>query len=96
MAILVFLIYVTTVQGILLTTSEAFQSVDIRVTFDNESSQTFKVLLSGEEWLLSGSLSVRESGETWTSGNKDKYILKAVDHSTDIGSDIIGKFDTNM
>lgn len=97
MASLVFLIYATAIQSVLLVASEALQPVDVQVTFDNESSpQGFKVLLSGEEWLRSGAFTIRDSGQTWASGNNDKYMLKVVDHSTGAGSDAIGEFDTNM
>ena len=73
----------------------AFQPVDVKVTFDTEASPpTFKVLLSGQEWLRSGALSIRDAGETWSSSNKDKNLLKVVDHATSSGSDAIGDFDT--
>ena len=74
--------------------TKAFQPVDVKVTFDSDSSPDFKVLLNDVEWLRSGSVSVRDSGQTWTSNSKDKYILKSVDHSSGSGSDIIGNFDT--
>ena len=76
----------------------AFQpvvSVDVKVTFDTDASPpTFKVLLSGQEWLRSGALSIRDAGETWSATNKDKNLLKVVDHATSSGSDAIGYFDT--
>ena len=72
---------------------EAFQPVDVKVTFA-ESSPDFKVLLNDIEWLRSGAVSIRDSGQTWASNNKDKYILKIVDHSSGSGRDIIGEFDT--
>ena len=74
--------------------SEAFQPVDVKVTFDSDSSPDFKVLLNDVEWLRSGAVSVRDSGQTWASNNKDKYILKSVGHGSESGSDIIGEFDT--
>ena len=73
---------------------EAFQPVDVKVTFDSDSSPDFKVLLNNVEWLRSGAVSIRDSGQTWASNNKDKYILKSVDHSSESGRDIIGEFDT--
>ena len=74
--------------------AEAFQPVDVKVTFDSDSSPDFKVLLNNVEWLRSGAVSIRDSGQTWASNNKDKYILKSVDHSSESGRDIIGEFDT--
>ena len=74
--------------------SEAFQPVDVKVTFDSDSSPDFKVLLSDVEWLRSGAVSIRDSGQTWASNNKDKYILKSVGHSSGSGRDIIGEYDT--
>ena len=74
--------------------TEAFQPVDVKVTFDSDSSPDFKVLLNNVEWLRSGAVSIRDSGQTWASNNKDKYILKSVDHSSESGRDIIGEFDT--
>jgi hypothetical protein len=73
---------------------EAFQPVDVKVTFDSDSSPDFKVLFNGVEWLRSGPVSIRDSGQTWASNNKDKYILKNVGHSSESGRDIIGEFDT--
>ena len=72
---------------------EAFQPVDVKVTFA-KSSPDFKVLLNDVEWLRSGAVSIRDSGQTWASNNKDKYILKSVDHRSGSGRDIIGEFDT--
>ena len=74
--------------------TEAIQSLDVKVTFESDNSPDFKVLLNGVEWLRSGAVSVRDSGQTWASNNKDKYILKSVDHSQESGNDIIGEFDT--
>lgn len=74
--------------------TEAFQPVDVKVTFDSNSSPDFKVLLNDVEWLRSGAVSVRDSGQTFASNNKDKHILKSVDHSSGSGRDIIGEFDT--
>lgn len=74
--------------------NDAFQPVDVKVTFDSDSSPDFKVLLNNVEWLHSGAVSIRDSGQTWASNNKDNYILKSVDHSSESGSDIIGEFDT--
>ena len=74
--------------------AEALQPVDVKVTFDSDSSPDFKVLLNDVEWLRSGAVSVRDSGQTWASNNKDKYILKSVGHSSKSGSDVIGEFDT--
>ena len=85
------LVVVLTLYGL---TAEAFQPVDVKVTFDSDSSPDFKVLLNNVEWLHSGAVSIRDSGQTWASNNKDKYILKSVDHSSESGRDIIGEFDT--
>ena len=74
--------------------NEAFQPVDVKVMFDSDSSPDFKVLLNNVEWLRSGAVSIRDSGQTWASNNKDKYILKSVGHRSESGSDIIGDFDT--
>ena len=74
--------------------TDAFQPVDVKVTFDSDSSPDFKVLLSDVEWLRSGAVSIRDSGQTWASNNKDKYILKSVGHSSGSGRDIIGEYDT--
>ena len=74
--------------------TEAFEPVDVKVTFDSESSPGFKVLLNDVEWLHSGAVSIRDSGQTWTSNNKDKYILKSVGHSNESGRDTIGDFNT--
>ena len=74
--------------------TKTFQPIDVKVTFDSDSSPDFKVLLNDVEWLRSGAVSIRDSGQTWTSSSKDKYILKSVGHSNGSGSDIIGDFDT--
>ena len=74
--------------------TEAFQPVDVKVTFDTDNSPDFKVFLSGVEWLRSGAVSITDNGQTWASNNKDKYILKSVQRSTATGSDVIGEFDT--
>ena len=73
---------------------EAFQPLNVKVTFDSDSSPGFKVLLNDIEWLRSGAVSIRDSGQTWASNNKDKYILKSVDHSSGSGKDIVGDFNT--
>lgn len=74
---------------------EPFQPVDVRVIFDTTSSPpTFKIQLSGDEWLRSGTLNVRDQGMTWGSGNKDKNILKAISHTTGTGKDVNGEFNT--
>ena len=75
---------------------EAFQPVDVKVTFNSDTSPGFKVLLNDVEWLRSGAVSITDSGQTWASNNKDKYILKIIDHSSGNGRDIIGEFDTTM
>ena len=74
--------------------SEAFEPVDLKVTFDSDSSPDFKVLLNNVEWLRSGAVSIRDSGKSWASNNKDKYILKSIGHSSGSGRDIIGEYDT--
>ena len=74
--------------------TKAFQPIGVKVAFDSDSSPDFKVLLNDVEWLRSGVVSIRDSGQNWTSNNKDKYILKSIDHSNGSGSDIIGDFDT--
>lgn len=74
--------------------TEAFQPVDVKVTFDSDNSPDFKVLFNDVEWLRSGPVSIRDGGQTWASKNKDKYILKNVGHSSESGSDILGEFDT--
>lgn len=71
------------------------QLVDVKVTFESQSSPDFKVLLSGVEWLRSGALSIRGNGQTWATTNKEN-ILKLIDRSTENGVDIFGKFDTTM
>ena len=76
------------------TSTEAFQPVDVKVTFDSDSSPDFKVLFNDIEWLRSGPVSIRDSGKTWASKNKDKYILKNVGRSSESGSDILGESDT--
>ena len=76
--------------------AEAFQQVDVKVQFDSDTSPDFKVFLNDVEWLHSGAVSIRDSGQTWASNNRGKYILKSVGHSSESGSDIIGDFDTNM
>lgn len=74
---------------------EPFQPIDLKVIFDTSSSPpTFKILLSGDEWLRSGTLKVRDHGVTWGSGKKDKNILKAVSHTTGTGKDVNGEFNT--
>ena len=72
----------------------ALQPVDIKVSFDSQTSPDFKVLLSGVEWLRSGALSVRDNGQTWVTTNKEKNLLKPVDRNTESGEDILGEFDT--
>ena len=72
----------------------ALQPVDIKVTFDGQSSPDFKVLLSGVEWLRSGSVSVRDNGQSWVTTNKEKNILKQIDRNTESGEDSLGDFDT--
>ena len=76
--------------------TEALQPVDMKVTFDSDSSPDFKVLLNDIEWLRSGAVSIRDRGQTWASNNKNKYILKSVGHRSGSGSDIIGEYDTTM
>ena len=71
------------------------QLVDVKVTFESQSSPDFKVLLSGVEWLRSGGLSIRGNGQTWATTNKEN-VLKLIDRSTENGEDIFGKFDTTM
>ena len=72
----------------------ALQPVDIKVTFDGQSSPDFKVLLSGVEWLRSGSVSIRDNGQSWVTTNKEKNILKQIDRNTESGEDSLGDFDT--
>ena len=72
----------------------AFQPVDVKVNFDDQTSPDFKVLLSGVEWLHSGVLSIRDNGQTWTTNNKEKNLLKPIDRNTGTGVDVLGEFDT--
>ena len=88
------LIYVLVALSACKLQTEAFEPIDVKVTFDSDSSPDFKVLLNDVEWLRSGAVSIRDSGQTWASNNKDKYILKSVDHSSGYGRDIIGDFNT--
>ena len=74
--------------------STALQPVDIKVTFDGQSSPDFKVLLPGVEWLRSGSVSIRDNGQSWATTNKEKNILKQVDRNAESGEDSLGDFDT--
>ena len=71
--------------------SAAIQPVDVNVTFD-ETFTGFKVYLSGVEWLRSGPVGIRDSGQWWASNNKDKYLLKAEKHFTGNGVDLFGVF----
>lgn len=79
---------------ILSSSVSALQPVDIKVTFDGQSSPDFKVLLSGVEWLQSGSVSIRDNGQSWATTNKEKNILKQIDRNTESGEDSLGDFDT--
>lgn len=72
----------------------ALQPVDLKVTFDSQTSPDFKVLLSGFEWLRSGAVSIRDDGQTWASTNKEKNLLKPTDRNTESGRDLLGEFDT--
>ena len=64
-----------------------FQSVNIKVSFESQTSPDFKVLLSGVEWLRSDALSIRDNGQTWTNNNKAKNLLKLIDKNTESGEE---------
>ena len=79
---------------VLSSSGSAFQPVDVKVTFDSQTSPDFKILLSGVEWLRSGALSIRDSGQSWATTNTEKNLLKSVDRNTESGEDVLGEFDT--
>ena len=81
---------------LLLSTSSTlgFQPVDIKVSFDSQTSPDFKVLLSRVEWLRSGAMSIRDSGQTLTNNNKEKNLLKLTDKNIGSGEDLLGELDT--
>ena len=70
--------------------------VNVSVTFDESSAFKFNVSLSGVEWLRSGPVGIRDSGQWWANNNKDEYVLKVEKHLTETGSDLFGTFDSNM
>lgn len=74
----------------------ALQTPKVEVTFD-ETFSGFKVSLDGVEWLRSGPIGIRDSGQWWTNGNKEKYLLKVVKHLTGgMGADQFGIFDITV
>ena len=81
---------------VLLSSSSVFtlQPVNVKVSFDSQTSPDFKVLLSGVEWLRSGALSIRDNGQTWATTNKEMNILKLINQDTGSGEDLFGMFDT--
>jgi hypothetical protein len=99
MAILLLLEFLSTAVLLLVTllfsaSVSALQPVDVKVTFDGQSSPDFKVLLSGVEWLRSGAVSIRDKGQSWATTNKEKNVLKQIDRNTESGEDLLGEFDT--
>ena len=72
----------------------ALQPVDVKVNFDSQTSPDFKILISGVEWLRSGTVSIRDKGLTWATSNSEKNILKPIGRTEVTGEDIIGEFDT--
>ena len=72
----------------------ALQPVTVNVTFDESGG--YKVTLSGVEWLRSGPLGIRDSGQWWANDNKKEYLLKMDKHLTETGEDLFGAFDSNM
>lgn len=67
-----------------------FQPVDVKVNFvnDTQTSSSFKVLVSGVEWLRSGAVGVRDGGQTWTTSSKETHLLKLVNRGTGSGEDM--------
>ena len=98
MAGLELLEYLLSVLVLLLSTPSTFgfQPVDIKVSFDSQTSPDFKVLLSGVEWLHSGAMSIRDDGQTWATTNKEKNLLKPFDRKAEIGKDLLGEFDNTV
>ena len=80
----------------LLCGSCAFSPIDVKVTFDGGDSPDFKVYLSGVEWLRSGAVGIRDSGQLWSTDHKDKYLLKVVSDSTTSGTDVLGEYDSTV
>ena len=76
----------------LLSFAKGLQPVDVKVTFE-ESFYGFNVSLSGVEWLRSGPIGIRDAGQWWASNNKEKYLMKVVEHFEQKGEDIFGAFD---
>ena len=74
----------------------SFEPVDLKVSFDGQTSPDFKVLLSGVEWLRSSVVSIRDNGQTWASNNNGKNLLKPMKQYTGSGEDSLGEYDTTM
>lgn len=68
----------------------------IEVVFEVDQDPSFKIYIAGKEWFRSGALRIRHSGQWWSSGDADKYSLKAGEYSQEEGSDAIGRFNKTV